>query len=144
MQPDPVRVEGLAELRRDLRKVGDVDTLRELRDGLKKAAGIVADDARRRVPSKSGRARSSVRAGASGNRAYVAGGKKSVPYYGWLDFGSRRPVVGNARARGPWSGSGVGPSEGRFIYPAITDKEKQITDAVDDAMSRAITRHRLG
>lgn len=142
--PDAVQVEGLAELRRDLRKLGDTATLIELRGGLKEAARIVADDARRRVPQLSGKAASSIRPGASGNKAYVAGGKKAVPYYGWLDFGGRRAITGNSRSQGPWAGSGKGPSEGRFIYPALVAKEREIVDAVSDAMSKAIIRRGLG
>jgi hypothetical protein len=112
----------------------------EVRDGLKKAAGIVANEAQSRVPVRSGAARASIRATAAGNKAYVVGGKARVPYYGWLDFGSRRPVSGNPRSRGPWSGSGVGPPKGRFIYAAIDAKERQVADAVGDALEAALRR----
>jgi HK97 gp10 family phage protein len=135
-----IRVEGLAELRKAFRKIGDTDSLAEVRDGLKKAAGIVANEAQSRVPVRSGAARASIRATAAGNKAYVVGGKARVPYYGWLDFGSRRPVSGNPRSRGPWSGSGVGPPKGRFIYAAIDAKERQVADAVGDALEAALRR----
>jgi hypothetical protein len=49
----------------------------------------------------------------------VSGGKRSVPYYGWLDFGSRTPIRGRPRSVGPWKGTGAGPKKGRFLYPAI-------------------------
>lgn len=129
-----IRVEGLAELRRALTRLGDIEARGDLRDGLKEAAGIVAREARSRVPSRTGRAAASVRPVAGGNKAYVAGGKKAVPYYGWLDFGSRTPRMGNARSVGPWTGSGKGPSKGRFIYPALDAKERQVVDAVGDSV----------
>lgn len=135
-----VRVDGLAELRRSFRTAEDTDGLRELRDGLKDAADVVARDAQGRVPSRTGRARDSIRATAGGNTAYVKGGKARVPYYGWLDFGTRRPNQGNPRSVGPWAGTGGGPRGGRFIYAAIDANERQITDLVEEALERALSR----
>ena len=135
-----IRVEGLAELRRALKNAEQVDDMADLRDGLKRAAGVVARDAQGRVPSRTGRARGSVRAVSGGNKAYVAGGKKAVPYYGWLDFGSRSPRSGQSRSTGPWANSGKGPKRGRFIYPAITAKEREIVHLVQQAVSQALNK----
>jgi HK97 gp10 family phage protein len=135
-----VRVEGLRELRQALTRLEKMEDRNELRDGLKAAAHIVARDAKSRVPSRTGKAAGSIRAVAAGNKAYVVGGKKTVPYYGWLDFGSRNPTTGNARSVGPWSGSGTGPRDGRFIYPAFEAKRRQVAEAVSDAVARVIRR----
>lgn len=135
-----VRVEGMRELRRSLRTAQDTDGLRELREGLRDAANVVVRDAQGRVPSRTGRARESIRATAGGNSAYVKGGKARVPYYGWLDFGSRRPNSGQSRSVGPWSGTGGGPRGGRFIYAAIEAKERQIVELVGEALERALSR----
>lgn len=135
-----VRVEGLAELRRSFRQAQDTDGLRELREGLRDAADVVAHDAQGRVPSRTGRARDSIRATAGGNTAYVKGGKARVPYYGWLDMGSRTPNQGNPRSVGPWTGTGAGPRGGRFIYPAIDAKEREITELVGEALEHALSR----
>lgn len=135
-----IRVEGLAELRRALRKAEQVDDLTELRVALKRAAGVVASDAQARVPSRSGKARGAIRAVSGGNKAFVVGGKKKVPYYAWLDFGSRTPQSGQPRSVGPWSGSGAGPSKGRFIYPAIDAKRPEVVDLVGDAVEQALKR----
>lgn len=133
-------VDGLAALRRDLKAAGDLEGLAEMRDGLKAAARVVADDAKGRVPRKSGRAADSIRAGASGARAYVAGGKASVPYYGWLDFGSRRPQHGQPRRVGPWAKSGTGPPGGRFIYAAVDARQRDVVDLIERAAGRALER----
>ncbi len=134
--PEPsVHVVGLRELRRNLRQAGEVEELVEVRNALRSGARIVADDARRRVPVRTGRARDSIRPLVSGNRAFVAGGKARVPYYGWLDFGSRRPISGRPRSVGPWAGSGAGPSKGRFIYPAIDAKIDDVVEMVSDALN---------
>lgn len=133
-------VEGLAEVRRDLRTLGDAEGLTEVRDALKKGAGIVADDARRRVPVRSGKARDSLRGTAGGNKAYVVGGKAKIPYYGWLDFGSRKPKTGNPRSVGPWVKSGAGPAAGRFIYPAIDAKLAEVAEFVGRAIDQVARR----
>lgn len=140
MPAPSLRVEGLAELRRALRNAEDAEGLRELRDGLRNAAEVVARDARGRVPSRTGRTRGSVRAGVSGNRAFVIGGKARIPHYGWLDFGTRNARSGNPRSVGPWAGSGKGPRGGRFIYQAIEAKDRQIAEAVEQAINRALDR----
>lgn len=133
---DGVRVEGLKELRRALNKI-DKELTKELRVGFKAIGDEVAADARARVPERSGRARKSIRAGVSGNNAYVAGGKAKVPYYGWLDFGSRTPKQGQPRSVGPWRRSGRGPKSGRFIYPAIDANRERIRRRAIGAMEIA-------
>ena len=65
---DQVYIKGLAEFRRDLRRIDPV-LAKGVREGLKDAAQIVAYEARRRAPVRSGRLVASVRAFASGNRA---------------------------------------------------------------------------
>lgn len=140
MPSDGVYVTGLADVRRDLRKLGDAEQLSEVRDALKQGADIVASDARRRIPRRSGRAAESVRATAGGNKAYVQGGKSSVPYYGWLDFGSRHAKHGEPRSVGPWAGTGAGPAKGRFIYPAIDSRIEEVARYVGQAIDRVAQR----
>jgi hypothetical protein len=120
-----VKVEGLREVNRALKNMGDgLD--KELKAEAKDIAEVVARDARRRVPVVSGQAQKSIKAGATQKGAYVQGGKASVPYYAWLDFGSRNPVSGRPRSVGPWKGSGGGPKQGRFIYPALGDNRREV------------------
>lgn len=109
-----VEVEGQREIIAKLRKV-EPEAITELKADLKRAAEIVARDARARVPvgpPKHGHARDSIKAGATQKGAYVQGGKKTIPYYGWLDFGTREPVtmsglrrkasIGNAHQTTKW------------------------------------------
>ena len=134
-----VRVEGLREVDRTLRKM-DSEMAAGLRSESKDIAEVVARDARTRVPVVSGKAQGSIKAGAQGKGAYVQGGKKAVPYYGWLDFGSRTPKTGNPRTVGPWAKSGKGPRGGRFIYAALDSREREVTAAVEHAVSEALTK----
>lgn len=134
-----ISVQGLDELRRDLKQAGNKVEQRKLRTKLKRAAEIVADDARGRVPVVSGDARSTLKAGATAGSAFVVGGKADSPYYGWLDFGSRTP---NQQV-GPWRNSGAGPHGGRFIYPAIKANSDELIKQVTDAVDEALTEERL-
>lgn len=134
-----VQIEGLKALRAGLKKI-DPQLQKDLRNDLLPVAHRVADEARGRVPSKSGRAASSIRGGVSGNNAYVQGGRATVKHFAWLDFGSRTPVRGNPRSVGPWAGSGAGPKRGRFIYPAIDARRDDIETTAADAIDRIIDK----
>ena len=120
-----VKVEGLTECLRDMKQL-EPELFKELKVELKDVAEDVLHDAQNDMPVKSARALQSMRAGADTGGPFVAGGKKSVPYYGWLDFGSRTPIRGRPRSVGPWKGSGAGPKKGRFLYPAIDRNAENI------------------
>lgn len=138
--PLHVNIDGLRELRRDLKKAEQIEDFTELRLGLKRAADVVAQDAKRRVPVRSGRARDSIRATSGGTRAYVVGGKAKVPYYAWLDFGSRSARSGRTRSVGPWTKSGDGPEGGRFIYPAFEATQTEVERIVREAINNALNK----
>lgn len=137
MRPE-IRVEGLRELRAALAKADPIDVRNEFRAGLKAAAGNVADSAKGKVPSRTGQTAASIRATSGGNTAYVVGGKASIPWYGWLDFGTRSARSGQSRSVGPWAGTGPGPAKGRFIYVALDERERQVVEAVADATEKAL------
>jgi hypothetical protein len=141
--PAEIQLEGLAAFRRGLKQI-DPQLQKDFRQEILPIAQKVAADAAGRVPSRSGRAKGSIRAGVSGNNAYVQGGRSTVPYYGWLDFGSRTAKADGNPATGPWKGSGVGPARGRFIYPAIDanrdDIEREAAKAIDDIIDKALPK----
>lgn len=125
--PDPVRIEGLREFQRGLKSL-DRDLPKALRLAFNDAADIVISDARPRVPSRSGRAKGTVRARSTQTAARVTGGGSRAPYYPWLDFGGR---VGRRRSvRRPFL------SEGRYIYRAFYDNRPRFLDAMTDAIMK--------
>lgn len=133
-----VRVDGLREFRRDLGKL-DKQFPKDLNQEIKRIGGRIADDARSRVPVRSGRARASIRATTAGSRAYIVGGKKTVPYYAWLDFGGGIPNRASRRRRGlqrPWQSRPI-LQEGRFIYPAIRRYRPRLETELEQAFVRA-------
>lgn len=123
--PDAIRIDGLAAFTRNLRKV-DRNLPKALRRSMNDAADIVLDYARPKVPSRTGRARASLRASSTPKLVRVSAGGKRVPYYGWLDFGGRGP---NGRpARRPFF------KEGRYIYKGLTVKRKEFSVALERAL----------
>lgn len=80
-----VEVDGLARLRRDLRRAGS--DLADLKAANAAAAAMVAAEASRRAPRKSGRLAASVRGNKSASRASISAGRATVPYAGPIHYG---------------------------------------------------------
>lgn len=80
-----VSVSGLARLRRDLRRAGQ--DMAELKAANAAAAQLVAAEAERRAPRRTGRLAASVRGNNSASRASVSAGRASLPYAGPIHWG---------------------------------------------------------
>lgn len=107
MVAEPVRVQGLRDFSRNLKKI-DKDLPKALRIALNEAANVVVDDAKPHIPRRTGRAASTLKAKSTRALVRVSGGGRRAPYYPFLDFGG---VVGRGN-------SVVRPfkKEGRYIY----------------------------
>lgn len=128
--PEQVRVEGLRELQRDLRRV-DTGLPRELRQAGLAAAEVVAQQARVLVPVRSGRLQRTIKARAQQRGASVkAGTAKTVPYAGVTEFGGAVPA-----------GSGTAHHTPRpFMYPALEQSRDRAIDRYTDAVRALISR----
>jgi hypothetical protein len=83
-----VRVDGLAQIRDALRGAGE--DLSDLKKLMHSVGDIVADEARRTVPVRTGRLKRSIRANSSASRMQVkSGDKRSAPYAGVINYGWR-------------------------------------------------------
>lgn len=80
-----VEVHGLRQLRRELRKLGD--DLGDLKDANAAVSRIVAAEAARRAPKRSGRLAAGVRGSRAVSRAVVRAGGAAVPYAGPIHWG---------------------------------------------------------
>lgn len=109
MSESAIRIDGLAAFSRNLKRL-DTDLPKALRLALNQAADVVVNDARPRVPRRSGRAQSSINARSTRTAVRVAEGGSRAPYMPWLDYGGR---VGRKK-------SVLRPfhKEGRYVYPA--------------------------
>lgn len=127
-----VSVEGLTELRKALGVIGGKPLQKNFRLRIVRVGDSVLVPAiRAKMPSKTGRARSTVKAGASGNTAYVQEGNRATPYPGWLDWGGTlKPTGGRkntiTRQRVPG---------GRYVYPTVREKQGAIVAASVDAFN---------
>lgn len=108
---EPIKIEGLAEFNRNLKKL-DSDLPKILRMAHNEASGLIVDYAKPRIPRKTGRAAGTVKARSTRTESRVSGGSKRVPWFGWLDFGGK---VGRKRSVArPFI------KQGRYLYPALS------------------------
>lgn len=125
---DAIKVEGLNQLVRSMRKV-DSEIPKTLRLAFNEAAGFIVDEARPRVPTRTGRAKASIKARSVGSAVRVVEGGNRAPYMPWLDFGGR---TGRNR-------SVVRPffKEGRYVWWAFKHRRKDVLEAAEDAIRTA-------
>lgn len=129
-----VKVDGLDRLRRNLRAAGQ-GLEKDLRRANLDAAQIVASEAQRRVPKRTGKTAGTVRALASQRDARVRAGGTRAPHYPWLEYGGKRPRDRAGRPR---------VSGGRYLYPAIADVRDQVVDVHERAVRDILRRSGLG
>lgn len=128
---DPIKIKGLIEFQRALKAVED-GAQKQLRVVFNAVAETVAGGARRRVPTKTGKAKGSVKVASSQREAIVKAGGARVAYYPWLDFGGRvgihksvsRPFVQGGRYLYPSydaSRASIGPALERGLVELVRD-----------------------
>lgn len=122
-----IQVRGLRELRGALRDV-DKTLGPELRKGLNEVADIVLNTARPLVPTRSGKARASLKAGSTEKAVQIKAGGAKAPYWGWLDFGGKVGRAKSVRRRFE--------PEGRYIYPTLRKRRDEIEDKFYEVIDR--------
>lgn len=126
--PEPIKIDGLREFTRNLKKI-DGDLPKGVRLAGNKAAELIVQTAKPRVPrgpGKGGHAVSSLKARSTRTAARVAGGGKRFPYYAWLDFGGR--VGRNRSVKRPFFKSG------RYIWKAYDEQSQRVYDTFEQAL----------
>lgn len=122
---DPIKVKGLIEFQRALKAVED-GAQKQLRVVFNSVAETVAGGARRRVSTKTGRAKGSVKVASSQREAVVKAGGARVPWYPWLDFGGRVGIhksVSRPFVQG-----------GRYLYPSYDANRASIGPALEQGL----------
>lgn len=126
--PDPIKIEGLAEFSRNLKRL-DNELPKMLRMANNEAAQLIVDRTKPKVPlgpSKGGHAVSSIKSKSTRTLARVSGGGKRYPYYPWLDFGGR---VGRGRSiHRPFL------KTGRYIFDTFEDNRQQVHEIMINAL----------
>lgn len=122
---DAIRVQGLAEFQRNLKKI-DSDLPKALRVALNEAADVVVGYAKPRVPKRSGRAAASIKARSTQKAVRIAAGGSRAPYFPWLDFGGR---VGRKR-----SVKRAFLPEGRYLYAGYYARQKEFVEILERSL----------
>lgn len=125
-----IEVAGLREFQRSLRQM-DADLPKQIRVVLNASGEIVVKYAQPKIPSKSGRARASMKLRSSQREARLAAGGRRAPYYPWLDFGGS--VGPNDSVQRPFI------TIGRYVYPTLRDHNAEIQDAMAEGLQRLAT-----
>jgi len=120
-----IKIDGLAAFSRNLRKL-DSNLPKALRIAINDATNLVVDEAAQRIPTRTGRAKASIKAKSTRTESRIAGGSNRVPYYAWLDFGGR---TGRRKAT-----QRAFLKEGRYLYAAYYDKQREF----DAALSKGL------
>lgn len=122
---EPIKVTGLRDFQKALRDM-DSDLPKQLRVALNSVAETVAGGARRRIPSRTGAARNSLKVASSQREARIKGGSAKAPYYPWVDFGGR---VGRHK-----SVSRPFVKSGRYMYPSYSANRASVLSALEQVL----------
>lgn len=126
-----VRVEGLDDVRRKIRKMEqglDQDAAKgDLKAMNLQAAEIVAGVATSIVPTRTGELRATIRAAGAQKSGRVRSGYARVPYAGPIHFG--------------WPQRNISPQP--FLYDALDRRRNEVFDAYERNMSQIVKKYRL-
>lgn len=125
-----IRVEGLRELRADLKRV-DATLPRELNKQLKRSAEPVRALAAARAPHRSGALARSIKIRTSGSKLFLS---SKLPYAKTVHFGGRHPLFGN---KDHWFSNPRRPFLQEAINARADSVERDLADTVEDLMRSA-------
>ena len=111
---DAIRIDGLTRFSKAIKEI-DAGLPKTLRLALNQVADVVVTAARPRIPSRTGKARGSVKAASLKDKVRIRAGGSKAPYYPWLDYGGEGRIKGRPTKR-PFVKSG------RYLYPAYYQK----------------------
>lgn len=126
--PEKITISGLKDFQKQLRTM-DAGLPKQMRLVLNDAAQVVIDYARPRIPSKTGRARASLKARSSQRDSRVAIGGARAPWVPWLDFGGEGKRKGRPPAR-PFI------RDGRYLYQGLKVKRQDVTDIMTAGLTQ--------
>ncbi len=125
----PIHIAGLRDLQAALKQL-DGESQKLLRVTLNDAAETVAAGARRRVPTRTGKAKASIRVASSQREAKVKAGGTKAPYYPWLDYGGKTGIKRSVHR--PFV------TGGRYIYPTYHSNRDSIRRALSESIGKLI------
>lgn len=118
---------GLKEFQKALRQM-DADLPKMLRLIFNEAGQLIVDYDQAHMPSRTGRARASVKARSTQRAGQVAIGGNRAPYVPWLDFGGEGKRKGRPAAR-------AFLTEGRYTYRGLRVHQEDITSLMQKGLN---------
>jgi HK97 gp10 family phage protein len=134
---DAIRIEGLKEFLARMKAAEQAVPNKVMRTAFNSAASLVAEDARRRAPVRTGALQSSIVASSTATYARVSGGSSSVPYFGFIDYGNR---VHGGRGKVGRRDSNPRPfiRTGRILYPAFRAQRESVITMTSTALRNGL------
>jgi hypothetical protein len=111
---DAVKITGLTKFSKGIKEIDD-SLPKTLRLALNGVADVVIVAARAKMPSRTGKAKSSIKATSGQDRVKVRAGGRKAPHYPWLDYGGEGRIRGRPTPRPFIKG-------GRYLYPVYFAK----------------------
>lgn len=144
-----VKVEGLDDLRRELRKLDDAGLMAELKDVNYQVAQSVIGPAQSKAASigrMEARAAATLTASKAAAAARVNFGGARAPFAGGAEFGAgqdrprstARGTVSGWNQFNPWRGNDGGA--GYFLYPTIRERMPDIVEQYGDGIERITSK----
>ena len=128
---DPIKITGLSEVQRNLRKLS-TDALdlnkTEFLETNKQVAEIVINESKKYVPFLTGALAAAIRNASTKKSAKVRAGNVAVPYAGPIHFG--------------WPSRSIKPNT--FLYEAIDARKSEVANRYAELVSDLITKYDLG
>ena len=128
---DPIKITGLSEVQRNLRKLS-TDALdlnkTEFLETNKQVAEIVINETKKYVPILTGALAAAIRNASTKKSAKVRAGNAAVPYAGPIHFG--------------WPSRSIKPNT--FLYEAIDARKSEVANRYAELVSDLIVKYDLG
>jgi hypothetical protein len=128
---DPIKITGLSEVQRNLRKLS-TDALdlnkTEFLETNKQVAEIVINESKKYVPFLTGALAAAIRNASTKKSAKVRAGNAAVPYAGPIHFG--------------WPARSIKPNT--FLYEAIDARKSEVANRYSELVSDLVTKYDLG
>jgi len=111
---DAIKIDGLTQFSKAIKEI-DGSLPKMLRLALNQVAGVVVTAVHPKIPTRTGKAKSSIKAASGQDKVKIRAGGRKAPWYPWLDYGGEGRRKGKPPAR-PFIKSG------RYLYPVYFAK----------------------
>lgn len=121
MAAESIRIDGIREVVRDLKRFGV--EVADLKTAFNRIGNIVVAEAQTLTPTLTGRLAASIRASKTQNKSEVRAGNAGIPYAGVQHYGGYNGITGS-----------------HFLTDAIANKQGEVLHTMEAELNRLIGR----